>query len=250
MTSQFLLTFLVALAFAGVHAAGPLLDFLRTSPRSVWLSASGGVSVAYVFIHMMPDLADYQATFHRELQGTAGFLASIELHSYLISLFGLVTFYGLHRMARVSSRQQAEAGAAPQPSPGVYRINLAAYALYNVLIGYLLVHREEMDLRGLAIYAVAMGLHFVLNDQALREEHGDTYDRHGRWLLAAAPLAGWALGLAVTLHPLAISALFAFLIGGVILNVLKEELPEDRESRFGAFAGGALAYAALLIVTR
>ena len=118
------------------------------------------------------------------------------------------------------------------------------------LIGYLLVHREEMDLRGLAIYAVAMGLHFVLNDQALREEHGDTYDRHGRWLLAAAPLAGWALGLAVTLHPLAISALFAFLIGGVILNVLKEELPEDRESRFGAFAGGALAYAALLIVTR
>lgn len=45
----------------------------------------------------------------------------------------------------------------------------------------------------------------------------------------------------------ALAALFAFLAGGVILNVLKEELPEERESRFSAFAGGALLYAALLL---
>jgi hypothetical protein len=33
-----------------------------------------------------------------------------------------------------------------------------------------------------------------------------------------------------------IAVLLAFLAGGVIMNVLKEELPEERESRFWAFA--------------
>lgn len=40
----------------------------------------------------------------------------------------------------------------------------------------------------------------------------------------------------------------AFLAGEVILNVLKEELPNERKSRFGAFALGTAAYAALLLV--
>ncbi len=41
--------------------------------------------------------------------------------------------------------------------------------------------------------------------------------------------------------------LLALLGGGIILNVLKEELPEQRESRFWAFALGGLGYAALLL---
>ena len=32
------------------------------------------------------------------------------------------------------------------------------------------------------------------------------------------------------------------------MNVLKEELPEERQSRFWAFAVGAASYAALLLI--
>jgi hypothetical protein len=46
---------------------------------------------------------------------------------------------------------------------------------------------------------------------------------------------------------MALIALTAFVGGSVILNVLKEELPEDRQSRFGAFLVGAAAYSALLL---
>ena len=49
---------------------------------------------------------------------------------------------------------------------------------------------------------------------------------------------GWPVWLAV---------LFAFLAGGVILNVIKEELPEEQESLFWAFALGAALYTALLL---
>ena len=40
---------------------------------------------------------------------------------------------------------------------------------------------------------------------------------------------------------------FAFLAGGVVLNVLKEELPAERDSNFAAFAVGATVFAGLLL---
>lgn len=93
-----------------------------------------------------------------------------------------------------------------------------------------------------------MGLHFIINDQGLRECHGAVYDH--RRLLAGAPLAGWAVGVLVRLSPVTIATIFAFLAGSIILNVLKEELPEERESRFWALGTGATVFGALLLLSR
>jgi hypothetical protein len=94
-----------------------------------------------------------------------------------------------------------------------------------------------------------MGLHFFVNDYGLRQHHKQRYHRFGRWILAAAVLGGWALGAATEVSEALLVLLIAFLGGGVILNVLKEELPEERESRFWPFALGAVAYTALLVAT-
>jgi len=246
MPVQIVVSAVVVILFALIHILGNRLRFLDGTPRSIWLSLAGGVSVAYVFVHLLPDLAEYQDTFHEHVRGI---FTALERHSYLIALLGLAIFYGLDRLARQSARTRGKREGVPRPSAEVFWIHLGAFAVYNLLIGYLLVHREETDLRGLLIYAAAMGLHFIVNDRGLREQHGAVYDAKGRWLLAAAPLAGWALGLATTVSPLLLSALFSFLAGGIVLNVLKEELPEDRESRFWAFAVGTTAYSALLLAT-
>jgi len=60
-------------------------------------------------------------------------------------------------------------------------------------------------------------------------------------------LAGAALGYATELSGVAVSVLIALLAGGTILNVLKEEVPGERQSRFWAFALGMAAYALLLL---
>lgn len=248
MPNMLILSGLVAAAFALVHIFGIRLKFLDVTPRSIWLSAAGGVSVAYVFVHLIPELAEYQERFADALED-GSLLARIERHSYLIALAGLVVFYGLDRLARQSARGAEQAGRGRRASGGVFWIHLVSFAAFNFLIGYLLLHREENDLLGLVTYAVAMTLHFVVNDYGLREQHGQTYHDKGRWILAAAPVTGWALGLATTFPPLLTSTLFAFIAGGIVLNVLKEELPEDRESRFSAFAAGAACYTALLLTT-
>lgn len=238
--------FVVALLFAAIHLGGRAMAFLRTSPRSIWLSAAGGISVAYVFVHILPELEHHQHEFDVR-GGPFGLLDASERHVYFVALVGLAIFYGLESLARRYGSQAGPARSRRDRAERVFWLHLAAYAAFNVLIGYLLLDRDEPGLFALLTYAVAMAMHFVVADQGLREQFHPAYDRQGRWVLAAAPLMGWLLGVWVDVAPLAISALFAFLAGGIVLNVLKEELPERRHAHFSAFALGAGLYAALLL---
>ena len=234
-------SFLFASLFAFVHVGIGWIRVLDRTPRSRWLSGAGGVAVAYVFLHILPELASHRATFADELEMDE---AAAEAIVYSLALTGLVTFYGLERAIKTHRKRVERA----HPTAWAFWLHIGSFALYNVIIGYLLLHREDAGFRSLVIYGAAMALHFVTNDFGLRQDHQARYDRVARWVLAGAVLGGWALGSLADLSEIWIAFLFAFLAGGVVLNVLKEELPEERESRFWPFIGAAVAYAAILSV--
>lgn len=237
-----LLTGLAALALALVHILSPRLRFLDRTPRSVWLSAAGGVSVAYVFVHLLPEIARLQEeTVATRAREAGAWLAETGL--YLAALAGLAAFYGLERMAK-----RGGGGRDDDSPPGVFALHAGSFALYNAIVAYLL--REQLAQNGpsgLAIYTGALGLHALVNDRGLYSHHGERYLATGRWVLSAAVVLGWALGLSLELPMIILGAALAFLGGSVVLNVIKEELPSERESRFSAFFLGAAAYAALLL---
>lgn len=234
-----------ALALALVHLSAGRLRFLDVIPRSRWLSFGSGISVAYVFVHVLPELADSQRHFARAHLGPLG---EFERHVYLIAMLGLGVFYGLERLAQRSRAVQRRSGGEDSTSAGVFWLHLASYGVYNAIIGSVLRQRESYSTTSLALFTVAMAAHFVVNDYGLRHAHARRYLRTGRWLLSAAIVAGWLLDTMTDVHPAALAALFAFLAGGVLLNVLKEELPAERESAFWAFALGAVGYAVLLLL--
>ncbi|NJL82211.1 MAG: hypothetical protein HC890_03210 [Chloroflexaceae bacterium] len=237
------LSSLLAIALALVHLYASRLRFLDCIPRSRWLSAASGVSVAYVFVHILPDLSEQQ-----EVLGEAsGALSFIEHHVYLMSLLGLVIFYGLERLVTASRKKQLKMEQEGRAETRVFWVHIAAFAIYNALIGYLLVHREDSGLVSLILFFIALGLHFIVNDYGLWQHHKQIYRKQGRWLLTGAIIVGWLVGMATKIHAAAIAVLFAFLAGGIVLNVLKEELPEERQSCFWAFAAGAGAYTLILI---
>lgn len=241
-----LLSGLFAIGLTFVHLFAGQLRFLETIPRSRWLSLASGVSVAYVFVHVLPELNAAQQDIPDNLVNGIAFL---EHHVYLVALLGLVAFYGLERSARVSQQRNRRRGEEEMTTAGVFWIHIASFAVYNALIGYLLVHREEPEFLSLLLFFVAMAMHFIVNDFGLRENHKKPYDRLGRWILASAVMVGWAIGINTRIHQAAVAVLFAFLAGGIVLNILKEELPEERESRFWAFALGATTYAGLLLLS-
>lgn len=233
-------TFLVALCYAGIHLWIGQLNLSTAIPHRVWLSMAGGVAVAYVFMHILPDLAAHRESFAK---GLGVGMAAAEMIVFSVALAGLVAFFGLERLVVVARHR---AGGDAEVGNRVFWAHLGAFAAYNFLIGYLLVERAAYGASALALYGVAMGMHFLTADIGLREHHMGRYDRTGRWILAAAILAGWGMGQMVDLPPIGIGILFALLAGATILNILKEELPAERQGRFWAFLLGAGGYSVLL----
>ncbi len=232
-----------AFALGLVHVFAGKLRFLSDVPRSRWLSWAGGVSVAYVFVHLLPELSEGQESVAAEAEGVLPFL---EEHVYLIALLGLGVFYGVEHSSRSSRAGRRQTDGEDQTDDAAFWLSIGSFAVYNAIIGYLLVHREESGARGLALFAIALGVHFVINDVGLRDHHKHAYARVGRWLLASAVLLGWAIGTLTEISDAALAMLIAFIGGGIILNVIKEELPAERQSHFAPFALGATGYAALL----
>ncbi len=234
--------FVVGLAL--VHAGAGKLRYLHAIPRSAWLSFAGGVSVAYVFIHVFPELEEAQQAFDEH-----GVMAFLKHHAYLVALAGLATFYGLERWVKRRQGTDRERASASQGKKkvGIFWLHIGSFALYNALIGYLLVYRENTPLEMLFFF-LAMSFHFLVNDHGLVQHHRNVYLSQGRWVLSLAVVIGWMIGRSVNVGEAITSTLFAFLAGGIVLNVLKEELPEERQSRFWPFAGGAAGYSALLLI--
>lgn len=230
----------VAFALAGVHLFSGRLHALDRLPRSWTLSFAGGISVAYVFVHVLPEVT----AAGRHLEARYAALETVEGHAHLLALAGFVGFYGLERFVR-RRRATSRGDATPM---GVFWVHVGSFAVYNGLIGYLLFHREAPGVGGVLLFGGAMGAHFLVNDFGLRHDHERTYARVGRWVLAGSVLGGAAVGAATHVPPALLGIPYAVLAGGVVLNVIKEELPAERESRFGAFALGAGGNAVLLLL--
>lgn len=228
-----------AAALASVHLFAGRLRVTRAVPRRRWLSLSSGVAVGYVFVHLLPEV-QHAGTIVEE---TGHVLAVLDEHVYFVGLVGFVAFYGVERWVCVHG---ADCEADREPDR-LFRVHVATFAVYNLLVGYLLLHREESGVVGLATYAVAIGLHLFVIDHGLHNRHGRSYHRYGRWTLSGAILAGFAIGAVTTVGEVLPGLLLSFLGGGVVLNVVKEELPAEHESRFWAFALGAFGYAFLLL---
>jgi hypothetical protein len=198
------------------------------------------VSVAYVFLHLLPELHEGQ----HAVEGLGLRAASGQVEIYLVALLGLAAFYGLERLAATARARSRADGGPDSTDAGAFALHIGSFTLYNILIGYLLVHGERRDE---FLYGMAMAMHFVVNDQALRDHHKQRYDRFGRWLLAAAVVAGWTVAWRWKVPEPVVQIMVALLAGGVILNVLKEELPAERQSRFWAFVAGLGVYGVLLL---
>jgi hypothetical protein len=237
------------LVLAGAYLAGGWLGASEASEhfwaRRRYISAAAGISVAYIFIDVLPEL-ELQRKIVVEAAGGQELLFA-EQRVYMVALLSFVVMYGLQHMVLVNRDSRRETVAAGT-ADALYWLQLAGYAAYSALIGYLLVDRVERGTVALATYTFAMAVHFLIVDHSLTEEHGGAYGWRGRWLLAASAFAGWCVAVFVPLSEVAVARLFAVLAGGVVITSLRTELPDDRIGRFWPFCLSAVVFAVVLML--
>jgi hypothetical protein len=227
----FALMFLVG---GRIHPVKSLVHDRRTV-----ISFGAGMTAAYVFVHLLPELHGAREKFVET--------ASVELRYegasiYFLALLGFLAFYGLdHLRAKLSESPEAEQEAM------AFKVHIGGFAAYVALMSYLLVHSLEGEGSNSVLYVIAIAVHFLGIDHALREEHGALYQRVGRYILAAACILGWAVGLLLASPVFVLALLVAFISGSIIMNSLISELPSEKDGRFVPFLVGGLLYGLILL---
>ncbi|WP_343161585.1 hypothetical protein [Natrialba sp. INN-245] len=239
---------ILAAVLVGAITAAHLLPEELLEPaglsRESLLSLTGGVSIVYAFVHLLPELDERQEVF----EGVSVLLWSLAAHhAYAVAFVGLALFYGLERLATVSESHEFGRRLAPVADDPVFWVHVGAFAVYNAFIGYAVV-RGETGADTVALFGIAMTLHVVGNDEAMERRHQELYSRFGKWILAGAVVLGAGIGAVYTVSDVTFTTLLGLLTGGIVFNSIKDELPRTRESRFWPFAAGATAYGLLLLL--
>jgi len=212
----------VPLVAGGVHGLGA-----RWHARS--LSAAGGVAIAYVFVHLLPELSTAQA----DVEGS-GLIPYLEHHVYVFALFGLVAAFGNQRFALAHEAERA-----------VVAIGVASIGAF--LVGYSLASRDDAAIQPIVLFTVALGLHYLVVDHGIASRYPHAYGRVGRYVVSGSVLAGGAMTILVELSPAALALMLALIAGAVILETFRHELPQAGSINFVAFVSSAAVYTALLL---
>lgn len=240
-----LVTALVFSAIFLIGSATLLPESLRHHKRKL-LSFGAGVTIAYVFVHLLPELEAAREVLSQNAARMS--LPFPALRVYLAALIGFMFFYGLEHMVAWTGKPAGSEATDGEEGRLGRLIHVGGFLGYVWLAGYLAVRSLEEGSMRIVLYAVALGLHFLSLDFSFVREYGAWYRRSVRYAFALAPLTGWAVGIFFGFGQLFTAALLGFLSGGIIMNAIVSELPKEKEGRFLSFLLGGAFYTALLII--
>src|SRR5690606_24497600 len=120
MSSTLGMSLVAAIFLALVHAfSGSLHRGAVERPR--WMAAASGLSLAYVFVHVLPELAEVQARWLEDRPQRS--LTWFENQIYIMALIGVL-------LALLFGR-----GSATARGRSRIGLRIGAFAVYNMLIG-------------------------------------------------------------------------------------------------------------------
>ncbi|MFD1776915.1 hypothetical protein [Paenibacillus rhizophilus] len=96
------LPFGFVIVFALAHMFSRYLSLLPYLHRNRALSASGGLTIAYVFSVTLPELSEHQHNIENSAAVQRELFMYLRNHAYLIAMLGLLVSYGLEHLVNVS----------------------------------------------------------------------------------------------------------------------------------------------------
>lgn len=216
---------------AAVHLYANKATVLGWLWHGRFLSFASGISFAYVFVDLLPTLEKGQPVLRKTFESMIPYF---DRHVYLIALFGVLFFYGLHTDAGNGSKRS-------------FWLAMGGYLLFNFFIGASLSDSTNPDIQPIALFTIAMGMHYFVNDHNAQMEHPDLYHAAARWMLVGALFLGYLVGYLTHIPDAIVVIVVSFLAGGVFLNVLRYELPKREQIGYAYFVFGSLLYTGILL---
>ena len=205
-----------------------------------WASFGGGAGMAYVFVHLLPELAIHgQALSDAPGMETFAPTPITEALLFLIALVGIMVTYSLDVLASHERQAGKVAGS-------LHTLNFAAF---SYLYAYSLPSLISTGLAYGVLFTIAISAHVLLADRTMAARHPTIFRTRTRWFGTAALVLG--LLHAALLHPVAdlhLAIATAFLGGGLLMAVFREELPAVNRTRLGWLVAGTVSMTSLLLL--
>lgn len=235
--------FLIVIGFMLIYFFSKYLELAKLNTRKM-MSFAAGVGISYVIIHMLPLLEYSQKQLAKYFDWQSG------IHSthlvYGMVLIGLIMTYVVFKIDQDSYEETAKENPV-EAKAIVFWSDIYFFAVYNAMIGYLVMAKAFSGNIHMITYFIAFGLHFLMNDCGLRHHHNEKYDSIGRKVLAISILFGGVVSLFLSLPYYVVVAFEAFITGGLLLNGIKFELPNDNNGDLKSFVLGAVGSGILFL---
>ena len=205
-----------------------------------WSSVGGGTGLAYVFVHLLPELASGGSELSKA-RGLIDYVPTslVEALLFLIALLGVLVVFSLN----VLMKQRDDA-----PPLAVW-LQLSSFAAINYLYAYSLPSLITTGVGYGILFTVAISAHVLLMDRYAAEHHPQRFRRRNRWIGSAALVLG--LVHAFVFHPvdaLTLATATAFLGGGLLMAVFRDELPDLQQTRLPWLLAGCGGMGGLLLL--
>lgn len=212
--------FIALIILASIHLFANKVKVLGWIWHGRFLSFASGISFAYVFVDLLPQIEKGQNILKPVIP-------YLDRHAYVIALLGMLFFYGLHAQSQTESKRN-------------FWLLTSGYIFFNLLVGASLSDSTNPEIQPLYLFTIAMGMHYFIRDHNIREEKA-------RWLLVAALFAGYFTGTIIHIPKTVIAIAVSFIAGGVLLNTLHYELPKNEKIGYLFFLIGAILYTAIIL---
>ena len=206
---------LIALILGATHVIAPRVFGFRNAQTNAF---GGGLSVAYVFLHLVPSLDSSDDVVGPRV--------------YFVALLGFVVFYGLDVLFQPPK----------DTHPTKYHAYLWAFFLYDGLLVFTLALALPPTPILTLVFALSLALDVLDTDLDLQAEYGARFVKSGRWVLLAGVAVGYALSVVRRPDPLVIDILTAALAGFMMFHTFKGQFPAVRNKKFPAFVVGLLTF--------
>ena len=246
MSSKDLVTLVGLMVMALAHIISNKDKLLEAFASHGLISFGAGASVAYVFIHIFPEIGVFQQQF----TGHSGHNQPVNFINqplYLVSLGGLCLLYLMDTIEAGLRNERSNELQRHKYYMQLFSVRAILYILYNIVIAYIITQRPGEGIINITLIAIALMLHFIIVNIRAHEAYGKLFEKYIRWPAACGLLLGWILGITVKFPDAVIITAFS-LIGGMITYIaLKSELPQTKHKAPFHFLAGAVIYAVIVL---
>ncbi len=211
------LVIILGISLSLIHLLVVYFSNLDEKKQSIISTVGGGISLTYIFLHVMPELAVSGNEFAHHYVGDIKVnLEIIEVSFFFIALIGLLFLLLVDVLTAISNLPK--------------KFNFGIHLLHNTIISYIYAFTLHEVVKGGILYAflytLTLSTHIFAGDRLILKNHEIFYKKKFKWISFSSVLLGLINSYQFpSISKFGIELAFAFLSGGVLLNTFLEELP-------------------------